>query len=87
MVWKYEKFLGDGAIYAFCPNCNFHHAPSKLVTREDGSMESEIQYQYNYCPICGEYLYNNDESVDVTWNERHIEELWKMEGYDELCEP
>ena len=49
MVWKYEKFRGDAAIYAFCPKCKFHHNPSELTTDEDGRLTTEIQYQYNYC--------------------------------------
>jgi hypothetical protein len=79
MVWEYEKFRGDDAIYAFCPKCKFHHNPSKMVTGEDGRLTTEIQYQYNYCPICGEYLYNDIGTVDVTWDERNIEELYDIE--------
>lgn len=83
MVWEYEKFRGDAAIYAFCPKCKFHHNPSRLVDEDDGHMTTKIMYQYNYCPICGEYLF--DESADkngfeITWNERNIEDLWAMEG-------
>lgn len=73
--WKYEKFKGDGAIYAFCPKCNFHYNPSRLNTE---TMQSELVIQYNYCPICGEYLYDDSESVSVTWNERNIEELYEL---------
>lgn len=76
MVWKYEKFKGDLAIYAFCPKCGFHHCPSRFDSK---TMESDIAYQYNYCPICGEYLYNSNPDVDVIWNERNITELWEME--------
>lgn len=78
MVWKYEKFYGDAAIYAFCPKCNFHHNPSRLETDADGKLTSEIQYQYNYCPICGEYLYDDKAVADVVWNERDIEELYNI---------
>ena len=76
MVWKYEKFKGDAAIYAFCPKCGFHHNTSRLVP---GTFGTEISYQYNYCPKCGEYLYNDDNNVQVTWNERDIIELYKEE--------
>lgn len=81
MVWKYEKFRGDAAIYAFCPKCKFRHNPSQMVTGEDGEWTTEIQYQYNYCPICGEYLHdeNFENSVEVIWNERDIMELYKTE--------
>ena len=24
MTWTYEKFKGNGAIYAFCPKCGFY---------------------------------------------------------------
>ena len=78
MVWQYEKFKGDMAIYAFCPKCNFHHNPSEL---NHAIMECEIQYQYHYCPMCGEYLYNDKaetDGVDITWNERHILELYNI---------
>ena len=75
MVWEYEKFKGDGAIYVSCPKCGFHHCPS-IFDYEIG--KSVIKYQYNYCPICGEYL--NDENfesgVEVIWNERDIIELY-----------
>lgn len=78
MVWKYERFRGDAAIYAFCPKCNFHHNPSSLVRDEDGNFTTDIKYQYNYCPICGEYLYDDKEIVDVVWKERDIEELYNI---------
>lgn len=77
MIWEYEKFKGDMAIYAFCPKCGFHHNPSEfdLETRE-----SVIRYQYNYCPICGEYLYDdkaNENGYEVIWNERDISDLYE----------
>ena len=75
MTWKYEKFKGDGAIYAFCPKCNFNHNPSRLNT---STMQCELGIQYNYCPMCGEYLYDETENVDVIWNERDIIELYKQ---------
>ena len=31
-----------------------------------------------YCPECGEHLYNENEEVDVDWNERDITELYKI---------
>lgn len=79
MVWEYEKFKGDGAIYAFCPKCGFCHCPSEFNYKTG---KSELIYQYNYCPICGESL--NDENfengVEVIWNERDIIELYNTEG-------
>ena len=76
MVWKYEKFKGDMAIYAFCPKCGFRHNPSRWNTQTG---ESELLYQYNYCPICDEHL--NDENfengVGIVWNERDIIELYE----------
>lgn len=76
MVWKYEKFKGDMAIYAFCPKCEFYHCPSKWNTQ---TRETELLYQYNYCPICGEYLNdkNFENGVSVIWNERDIVELYE----------
>lgn len=79
MVWKYEKFNGDLAIYAFCPKCGFHHNPSR---RDSETMEASIVYQYHYCPVCGEYLYDDNlkkDGVPVTWDERDVTELWEME--------
>lgn len=80
MIWEYERFRGDAAIYAFCPKCGFHHNPSRMVTDEDGKWTTEIQYQYNYCPLCGEYLHNEnfENGVEVTWNERDILELYEV---------
>ena len=48
--------------------------PSRLNTQ---TMQSELVIQYKYCPMCGEYLYNGNENVDVVWNERDISELYK----------
>lgn len=50
MVWQYEKFKGDGAVYAFCSKCNCRHNPSR---KDFGTFELSISYQYNYCPIYG----------------------------------
>lgn len=76
MVWRYEKFKGDGAIYAFCPECGFYHSPTNFNVE---TMQCEVKYQYNYCPMCGVYLRNEKaytDGIDVIWNERDIEELW-----------
>lgn len=48
MTWKYEKFKGNGAIYAFCP-------------------------------MRGEYLYDDIEHATCVWNERDMEELYSEE--------
>jgi hypothetical protein len=74
MVWKYEKFKGDGAIYAFCPKCGFYHNPSRLNTE---TMQCEIIYQYNLCPMCGTYLFDENPEAEVIWDERDIVELYK----------
>lgn len=34
-TWIYEKFSGDLAIYAFCPECGFHY-----MCGERGKMEN-----------------------------------------------
>lgn len=73
-TWIYEKFKGDLAIYAFCPKCNFYYNPSRLNTQ---TMKSELVIEYNYCPMCGEFLHDGSDSVDVVWNERDIAELYK----------
>lgn len=79
MVWKYERFKGDAAIYALCPRCNFYHNPSRLVTDEEGKFDTEIEYQYNFCPNCGEYLFDDNKMCDVVWKERDVEELYNIE--------
>ncbi len=80
MTWTYEKFKGDGAIYAFCPKCGFHHNPSSFLPNSEGIHEVQITYQYNYCPMCGEYLYDDDiEHATYIRNERDIEELYSKD--------
>lgn len=79
MVWEYERFRGDAAIYAFCPKCQFYHNPSRMTTDEDGKWTSEILYQYNYCPMCGEYLYDDNEEVEITLDERDIMDLYGID--------
>lgn len=73
MVWKYEKFKGDGAIYAFCPKCNFHHNPSEYNIKTG---QTDVIYQYNYCPMCAEPLYDENGEIEIIWNERNIAELY-----------
>lgn len=77
MVWKFEKFKGDMTIYAQCPRCNFRYGASTFNYK---TMETTITKEYNYCPMCGEYLCDDSESVNVIWNERDIDELYKIEG-------
>lgn len=74
MKWIFEKFKGDLAVYAFCPKCNFRHNPSRVTPK---TMEVEIVCQYKYCPMCGEYLYDDRDNLDVIWNERDVTELYK----------
>lgn len=74
MTWVHEKFYGDAAIYAFCPNCNFHHMAGSTLEIEKGIG------QYNYCPMCGEHLYDDNGETEVIWNKRNIEELWELES-------
>ena len=73
--WKYERFKGDAAIYALCPKCNFHYDPSRFNSQ---TFQTDIVIQYKYCPMCGEYLYDDSENVDATWNERDISELYEQ---------
>lgn len=76
MVWQYEKFEGDLAIYAFCPNCGFYHDASEF-NYED--MKVNIVYEYNYCPNCGIYLHNEDfkKKIEILWNKRNKKSLVK----------
>ena len=58
-----------------------------MIKDKNGLWTTEIQYQYNYCPVCGEYLFNNEEVVDVDWDERDVTELYTQELYGDyqLC--
>jgi hypothetical protein len=38
----------------------------------------KITNPYVFCPLCGEFLYESEES-DVVYNERDITDLYKME--------
>lgn len=76
MVWKFEKFKGDMGIYATCPQCGYTYNVTTSPDFKTG--EYSINRQYKYCPECGEYLYNENEEVDVDWNERDITELYKI---------
>lgn len=53
MFWNYIKYPRDVAIYARCPTCGFEHNPS-FYNWATG--ETTIVRQFNYCPICGEFL-------------------------------
>lgn len=68
LQWKFEKLKGDYAVYAFCPKCDFHHSVGDI---------HEINRQYRYCPMCGEYLYVEGSELEVVWNERDIVELYQ----------
>ena len=68
MIWKYEKFIGDMALYELCPKCGFYHRCGEFNGKTG---EWEINYNYIYCPMCGEYLYDYDATeVEVIYNER-----------------
>ena len=72
MKWIFEKFKGDMAIYAICPQCGFYHNPSTLHS----DMTTTITNRYKLCPTCGEYLYVEGNTVDVIWNQRYITEFF-----------
>ena len=72
MTWKYEKFKGDMAIYAIYPICKFHYCAGD-------TFNSQINKQYTYCPMCGEYLYENAEKVNVIYNENELDALYNLE--------
>ena len=74
MKWKYEKLKGDMAVYAFCPSCNFSYNPSAY---DPESGETTIQNTYTFCPLCGEFLYDENTEVNVVWNERSISDYYK----------
>ena len=72
MTWRYEKFKGDMAIYAICPRCNFHYCCGDFL-------KNQIVAQYTYCPMCGEYLYENTEEGNVIYNKNEIDVLYELE--------
>lgn len=62
-----------------CPKCGFYHNPSRFLSNDKGLYEVQVTYQYNYCPMCGEYLYDDIEHATCVWNERDMEELYSEE--------
>lgn len=84
LKWVFEKFKGDMAIYATCPNCDYTYNVTSAPDLETG--EYKIDRQYKYCPECGEYLFDENEEVDVAWDERNIEELYMKEGEENIGE-
>jgi len=70
-----------------CENCKHKHdrcycspnsicdkyEPVEMVTRK--TFKPSITSQYKYCPMCGNYLYDASDEVDVIWNERNMQEL------------
>lgn len=75
MKWIFEKFKGNSAIYATCPKCGYTYSATTCPDFKTG--EYEINIHYKYCPECGEYLYDENEEVDVAWNKRDIKELYQ----------
>lgn len=68
MEWKYEKFIGDAAIYATCGKCGFIYCCSTFVNNR-----SEINRTFLFCPMCGDKATNAECcDVEVVWNEREI---------------
>jgi cellobiose-specific phosphotransferase system component IIB len=69
--WKFEKFKDNAGIYLICPECRFIHN----VSRTDQEVKDiQIINQYHYCPMCGEYRYE-DGKISVEWNNRTMEEF------------
>ena len=75
MNWVYEKFKGDMAIYSICPKCNFVHQCGEVDFKTG---EYKVNDQYVFCPLCGTFLYDENESPDVSYNTRDMSELYKM---------
>lgn len=70
LTWKYEKFIGNMAIYTLCPKCDFIYCSGRAPLHK--YEKPKITNLYKYCPFCGEYLYDDTEEVEVTWNEREF---------------
>lgn len=67
MNWILTKYIGDGAIYAKCPECGFEYNCSVLNTK---TLQISISKVYNYCPDCGAKAENSKcDSYEVIWNE------------------
>ena len=75
MKWHFEKFKGNMAVFAICPNCRFYKNISYMTANAEVRIDpSNI---YHYCPNCGEKNESdyNSENIDVVWNRRNFEEL------------
>ena len=60
------------AIYAICPTCNFHYCCGDFIKKQ-------ITNLYTYCPMCGEYLYENNSEANVVYNQNELEALYELE--------
>lgn len=71
MEWKYEKFIGDGAVYATCGACGYTHCCSSW---KDGGIV--IDRLFLFCPMCGNKATNTQgPDIEVVWNERFPDSL------------
>lgn len=72
MYWIFEKVRGDMAIYGICPKCGFYYVAGS-------AFEKNRIGQYRYCPMCGEYLFNNTTKFAVIWDKRDIMDFRKID--------
>ena len=77
MMWEYEKFNGDMALYAFCKSCNYHHADGKYNFK---NQEWEVYDSFRFCPICGTPMNHLTEDYTMIWNERDLMDLLNPDG-------
>ena len=78
MNWIYEKIKGDMGIYAICPKCSFVHGCGQ-VDFKTGKIV--IDDQYAFCPLCGTFLYSENDNPDITYNVRDMIEKFNIK-YD-----
>ena len=71
MYWIFEKVRGDQAIYGICPKCEFHYAAGEASKKRVG--------QYRYCPMCGEYLFNNNTDIKIIWDKRDLMDFHRID--------
>jgi predicted RNA-binding Zn-ribbon protein involved in translation (DUF1610 family) len=78
--WRFEKFIGDSAIYIVCPKCGFLHNVSYIA--QPFEVRIDPQKIYNYCPNCGEEDTSNhyEENREVIWNKRSWKEINKWQN-------
>lgn len=56
--WKVIRFYHDGAFYSWCQNCGYTHSCFK--ESKDWPIKYDPEKEFNYCPICGTDMLEED---------------------------